>query len=61
MPPTLLHAVQNLVQDQVLRTALGKTPDGEYVDYFAKVKSAEFTDFHAAVTPWEIERYLRLV
>jgi glutamine synthetase len=61
MPPTLLHAVEHLVRDQVLRSALGKTPDGEYIDYFAKVKTDEFTAFHAAVTPWEIERYLTLV
>ena len=39
MPPTLLHAIgQTLVNDDVLRDALGKTPDGDYVDYFAKTK-----------------------
>jgi glutamine synthetase len=61
MPPTLLHAVENLVQDTVLREALGKTPDGEYIDYFARVKTQEFSEFHAAVTPWEVARYLTLV
>ncbi len=61
MPPTLLHAVETLVQDPVLRAALGKTPDGEYIDYFARVKTQEFSEFHAAVTPWEVERYLTMV
>jgi glutamine synthetase len=61
MPPTLLHATESLVTDDVLRAALGKTPDGEYVDYFAQVKADEFREFHAAVTPWELERYLALV
>jgi glutamine synthetase len=45
----------------VLRSALGKTPDGEYIDYFAAVKRAEFFEFHSQVTPWEVERYLTLV
>jgi glutamine synthetase len=61
MPPTLLHAVENLVRDPVLRAALGKTPDGEYIDYYARVKAQEFSEFHASVTPWEVERYLTLV
>jgi glutamine synthetase len=58
MPPTLLHAADALVTDDVVRTALGKTRDGEYVDYFADVKRAEFMRYHAAVSPWEIETYL---
>jgi glutamine synthetase len=61
MPPTLLHAVEKLVEDPVLRDALGKTPDGEYIDYFARVKAEEFAEFHAAVTPWEVGRYLTQV
>ena len=61
MPPTLLHAVEALVDDAVLRAALGKTPDGEYIDYYAQVKAKEFMDFHASVTPWEVERYLTLM
>jgi glutamine synthetase len=61
MPPTLLHAVEKLVEDSVLRDALGKTPDGEYIDYFARVKTQEFSEFHATVTPWEVSRYLTLV
>jgi glutamine synthetase len=60
MPPTLLHAVEALEADSVLRAALGKTPDGEYLDYYAAIKRHEFFDFHAQVTPWEVERYTSL-
>ncbi len=61
MPPTLLHAVDELVADDVLRDALGKTPDGDYVDYYADVKRAEFHAWHSVVTDWEVERYLTLI
>jgi glutamine synthetase len=60
MPPTLQHAVEELVADDVLRAALGKTPDGDYVDYYAQVKSEEFRAWHSVVTDWEVERYLTL-
>jgi glutamine synthetase len=60
MPPTLLHAVDNLVKDDVLRSALGKVPGGDYIDYFAQVKRKEFMDWHAAVSDAEVERYLTL-
>ena len=60
MPPTLLHAMDELVGDDVLRTALGKTPGGDYVDYFAKVKREEFLAWHSGVSSWEVERYLTL-
>jgi glutamine synthetase len=60
MPPTLLHAVEVLEADPVLRAALGKTRDGDYIDYYASVKRQEFFSFHSQVTPWEVERYLTL-
>jgi glutamine synthetase len=60
MPPTLLHAMDELVADDVLREALGKTPDGDYVDYFAQVKREEFHAWHSVVSDWEVERYLTL-
>src|SRR6266571_4754258 len=60
LPPTLLHAADELVADDVLRDALGKTPDGDYIDYYAKVKRAEFRDWHSVVSDWEVERYLTL-
>ncbi|MCC5951364.1 MAG: type III glutamate--ammonia ligase [Acidimicrobiia bacterium] len=61
LPPTLLHAADLLVDDDVLRAAFGKGPAGEYVDYFADVKRQEFLEWHAQVTDWEIDRYLTLV
>ena len=60
LPPTLLHAADALAADDVLREALGKTPDGDYVDYYAKVKREEFHAWHSVVTDWEVERYLTL-
>ena len=60
MPPTLLHAMDELVDDDVMRDALGKTPDGDYVDYFAQVKREEFHAWHSIVSDWEVERYLTL-
>lgn len=60
MPPTLLHAVDELVEDAVLRDALGKTPHGDYIDYYAAIKREEFFDYHADVSAWEVNRYLTL-
>jgi glutamine synthetase len=60
LPPTLLHATDELVADDVLRAALGQTPDGEYIDYFARIKREEFLAWHCVVTDWEVERYLTL-
>jgi glutamine synthetase len=60
LPPTLAHAADELAADGVLRGAFGKVPGGEYVDYYASVKRAEFAEYHAEVSPWEIRRYLTL-
>jgi glutamine synthetase len=61
MPPTLLHALDHLEADPVLRTGLGKTSEGDYVDYFVATKRAECDAAHAQVTPWEIDRYLSAI
>jgi glutamine synthetase len=61
MPPTLLHAVDHLEADEVLREGLGKTPEGDYVDYFVATKRAEVRALHAEVAPAEVERYLSAV
>ncbi len=61
MPMTLWHAVEKLEADDVLREGLGKTPDGDYVDYFVATKRNEVRSSHAEVTPWELERYLSAV
>jgi glutamine synthetase len=60
MPPTLLHACEKLTADAVLREGLGKVRGGDYIDYFAEVKRAEFAEYHAVVSDWETDRYLTL-
>ena len=59
MPMTLWHALDHLEIDEVMREGLGKTPDGDYVDYFVKTKRDEVRASHAEVTPWELDRYLQ--
>ncbi|ONI78135.1 type III glutamate--ammonia ligase [Actinosynnema sp. ALI-1.44] len=61
LPPTLSHAVDELVRDDVLRAGFGKVPGSahpDYVDYYAAVKRAEFDEYHRQVSAWELERYL---
>ena len=42
----------------MLRSALGRGRDEDYVDYFVKVKREEWARYHEQVTPWEIDEYL---
>jgi glutamine synthetase len=58
MPMTLWHALEHLEADAVIREGLGKTPEGDYIDYFVATKRAEVRSSHSEVTPWELERYL---
>jgi len=60
LPDNLLDAVRELERSEVLRRALGSTLDGDYIDYFAKVKRREVQTAHEQITPWELERYLQL-
>ena len=60
LPATLAEAAAEVTGDAVLREALGKVRDGDFIDYYASVKKAEFAEYHAAVSPWEVERYLTL-
>lgn len=60
LPPTLLHAADNLAADDVLGDALGMTAGGPYRDYYVEVKRREFLDHHHQVTAGEIDRYLTL-
>ena len=60
LPPTLLHAADNLSRDDTLAEGLGMTADGPYRDYFVSVKRDEFTAHHHQVTPGEIDQYLTL-
>jgi hypothetical protein len=38
----------------------GQTRDGDYFDYFVKVKRREWQAAHEQITNWELERYLQL-
>src|SRR5258705_10039592 len=60
LPANLLDATRELEKDDVLRQALGKTRDGDYVDYFIKVKRGEWQAAHHQITQWELKRYLSL-
>jgi glutamine synthetase len=60
LPANLLDATRELERCEVLRTALGKTGDGDYLDYYVKVKRREVQAAHEQITPWELERYLQL-
>ncbi len=60
LPANLLDATRELERSDVLRAALGRTPDGDYVDYFVQVKRREVQAAHEQITPWELERYLQL-
>ncbi len=60
LPANLLDATRELERDDVLRKALGKTRDGDYLDYFVKVKRGEWQAAHEQITQWELDRYLQL-
>jgi glutamine synthetase len=60
LPGTLPEALDLLDADSALRDGLGKTPDGDYVDYFIDTKRAEFRHYHSMVSAWEIDQYLSL-
>jgi glutamine synthetase len=61
MPPSLWHALEQLEDDDALRAGLGKTPAGDYVDYFITTKRSEYRAAQAQVTPWVIDRYLSAI
>jgi glutamine synthetase len=60
LPANLLDATRELEGSEVLRSALGRTPDGDYLDYFVQVKRREVQEAHEQITPWELDRYLQL-
>jgi glutamine synthetase len=60
LPATLLDAARELEKDDVLREALGNTGREDYIDYFARIKKAEFKQAHEQITKWELDRYLQL-
>jgi glutamine synthetase len=58
LPANLLEATHELERDGVLRDALGRGRDEDYVDYYVGVKRDEWNRYHEQVTPWEIREYL---
>jgi glutamine synthetase len=60
LPANLLDATRELERDDVLRAALGRGVDEDYVDYYIRVKRREWASYHEQVTPWEVDRYLTL-
>ncbi len=57
LPPTLLHAVDELAADPVIAGVLDAVGDG-VATYFADLKREEFFTYHGTVSPWEVEQYL---
>jgi glutamine synthetase len=58
LPANLLDATRELERDDVLREALGRGRDEDYLDYYIRVKREEWRRYHEQVTPWEISEYL---
>jgi glutamine synthetase len=58
LPANLLEATHELERDDVLRKALGRGRDEDYVDYYVRVKREEWSRYHEQVTPWELREYL---
>jgi glutamine synthetase len=58
LPANLLDATRELQRDDVVREALGRARDEDYVDYFVAVKQDEWKRYHENVTPWELNEYL---
>jgi glutamine synthetase len=60
LPANLLDATRELEHCQVLRAALGRARDEDYVDYFIACKRREWQQAHEQITQWELDRYLQL-
>jgi glutamine synthetase len=61
LPANLLEATHELERDDVLREALGRGRDEDYLDYFVGVKGEEWNRYHEQVTVWELNEYLTRV
>jgi glutamine synthetase len=58
LPASLLEALVEAERDDVLRDALGRARDEDYLDYYVRVKRDEWFRYHEQVTPWELREYL---
>jgi glutamine synthetase len=60
LPANLLDATRELERCDVLRAALGRGRNEDYLDYFVRCKRREWTQAHEQITQWELDRYLQL-
>jgi glutamine synthetase len=60
LPANLLDATRELERCQVMRAALGRARDEDYLDYFVACKRREWQQAHEQITQWELDRYLQL-
>jgi glutamine synthetase len=60
LPANLLDATRELEACRVLRAALGRARDEDYVDYYIRCKRREWQQAHEQITQWELDRYLQL-
>ena len=61
LPSNLLDATRELERDDVLRAALGRAVDEDYIDYYIRVKRREWGRYHEQVSAWEVNEYLSLM
>jgi glutamine synthetase len=55
LPGSLGEALEALEQDEVMRETLGE----HTLEKFVEAKKAEYKEYSAQVSPWEIDRYLQ--
>ena len=60
LPANLLDATRELERCDVLRSALGRGRDEDYLDYYVGCKRREWQQAHEQITKWELDRYLQL-
>jgi glutamine synthetase len=60
LPANLLDATRELERCDVLRAALGRARDEDYLDYYVACKRREWQQAHEQITQWELDRYLQL-
>jgi glutamine synthetase len=60
LPGNLLDATRELERCDVMRAALGRGRDEDYLDYYVACKRREWQQAHEQITQWELDRYLQL-
>jgi glutamine synthetase len=57
LPENLKDAVKELVNNEVLKEAIGE----HVIEKFVVAKQKEWDDFRKSVSDWEIKRYLKVI